>query len=315
MDHIRLALGVVLQILFASSFSFVPVEEGTKGYSFVSQEAENGIDDKKCFGLASGIECLEEGTEVEGVESSDELASRVWRKLTDSDDHREFLYRREIKLRNSMIVPVCSKTAIEEIGQLIQEKYKHLVSTQLWQDQIDPDPNTRDGRILLETREKYLEIFDIRHPNKISSEKQLKELFAKDKDGLVALTASGERIYEKGPPQEVIDRLKLKIDPVTNQYPLAVPSNHAFLLTYIKEKDCFFVYDSNDPRDKWQVTTGGSGDRFNISWRLNDHLGRGPTDQTYYNIRPLDEILRSIKNIVTGDEKHAPSASLKSIHP
>jgi len=303
--HYFLTFVVAFPILVASSHARAEEGGGEVEYPFVAQKARNSLDRFMCAGLAGGIECLEEGTEVEGVESSEDLAGRLWNELSDSDyEDDEFVYYSHLRLRDAATVPVCSKAAMEEIGFLIQEEYSHTVRTKLWQVQVEyPDPNTPEGRVLLETRQKYLDLRDKEQDNQITNEADLKDLCNdEDEDGLVALSGRGQRFFENGPPPKLIDKYKLKIDPLTGKYPAAVPSLHAFLLTYDEVDNLFYVYDSDDPDGKWPVTVQGSGNRFMIHWRIDDHMGNGPSQQMYYDVRPLDQLIRDTRDIVEGDD-------------
>ena len=72
----------------------------------------------------------------------------------------------------------------------------------------------------------------------------------------------------------------------------------------------FYAYDSDDPDGKWLVTVEGNGicpvrewrihscEGFRIHWRIEDHLGNGPTRQTYCNVRPLKKKLRHIRQLI-----------------
>lgn len=296
----------IFQSILANTLFLIETQGVTKEYEFAIQGAENGLRRKKCLGLSIGIECLEEGKEVAGVDSSVELANRIWSRFTKPQEQSEFTFRRELTLQNGIKVPICSKSAIEEIGQLIQEKYEHLVSNELWQDSIEnPDPNTPEGRRLLEVRQKYLDIFEANRRNRISSAEQLKEAVVDDKDGLVAISALGVRVFDNASADEEIDEFESSRFDGSIDHPRGRPSSHAFLLCYVREKDCFFVYDSNAPRKKHPVTLNASGEKFSIAWQLENHLGRGPSYQIYHDVWRLDMVLKELKSIVPDEIEHA----------
>ncbi len=227
-------------------------EEGdaAEKYPFIAQQAGNDPDHYFCAGLAGSIECLEEGMQVEGVESAEDLAGRLWNRLTGLDNE-PLVYRRHVRLRDGTEVPVCSKAALEEIGVLVQDEYAHTVKTKLWQEQAgQPDPQTPDGRALLETRQKYLNLLYKKQENQITSRQELRDLLREDSDGLVALTGRGRRSFHNGAPRKVAAKRQLKIDPKTGKYPSLVPSNHAFLVVYDEDEKQFYVYDSDDADGK-----------------------------------------------------------------
>ena len=290
-----------IHCLLLMAFPFVvsatnSVTRGEEGvYRFVAQKVPNTLGRYLCVGLAGCIESLEEGTEVEGVEPSRDLADRLWSKLTDSKE--KVVYRKHLRLRDGTKVSICSRAAIEELGLLIQERYEQTVN-RLWQVGVKPDPNTTEGRVLLKTRQEYLDCFD----NQVASKQELKNLINDDEDGLVALAGRGHRYFESGPPHKLIDKYNLKVDPKTGRYP-AVPSRHAFLLTYDQDEDLFYVYDSDDPDRKWLVFVNGNEDRFVIDWQIDDHMGNGPSRQFYFNVRPLARLLADVRDIAEAGDR------------
>lgn len=311
--HRWLACAFACFITLTMAHSRAEEHKGSQQFRFVAQKAGNSFDHYICLGLAGGIECLEEGTEIEGVESSEKLASRLWKELTHPVDDA-FAYCRNLRLRDGTEVPTCSKAAIEEIGNLIQEKFEHTVKTRLWKVGVEPDPNSPEGRVLLETRQKYV---DLQYRNAVSSDLALKALFKNDNDGLIALSGWGTRYFVNGPPQRLVDKYHLKIDPKTGKYP-AVRSNHAFLVQHNEDDDAFYVYDSDDPDRRWLLVIDGTGDRFVISWQIHDHMGNGPSHQFYYHVKPLDEYLGEIRDIVDANcnaNGGSKSTSAKSIEP
>jgi hypothetical protein len=308
--HCFLVIG--LSALFANSNELGQDGDGEK-YPFVAQEVGNSFRHNMCLGLAGAIECLEQGTEVQGVESSVDLAARVYKELTESDN--EFVYKSTLLLRNESKVPICSKAALDELGFLIQDEYVNTVKTKLLHEQVDnPDPDTPEGRAVLESRKKYVDLLQ-QSRNKITSKKELKDLFTVgQEDGLVALAAWGVRFFEKGPPQTIIDKHQLQIDPATGAYPW-VPSAHSFLLTYDEEEDQIYVFDSDDPDGKWPVTVEGYGSSLRIRWRIDDHMGNGPSHQSYDNVQLLATFLADLSDIVDGDNSDSTSDPTKTNEP
>jgi len=153
--QIRLSL-VIAQFAMIACCGKTDDDVGAKSiYPFVGQSAENTSERYICLGLAGSIACLEESTEVEGVESSEDLASRIWSYLTDPKVRdEEFKYHSETQLLNGMVTRSCSKAAIHEIGLLVQKKYGHLRDIRLWVKEVrDPDPLTFEGRVILEKRQ------------------------------------------------------------------------------------------------------------------------------------------------------------------
>ena len=102
----------------------VNAEKGSVGteYVFTGQQACNSRDRNMCFGLASCIECLEDGTEKEGMESSASLAARIWSEFSDPNENREFEYFRQLQLQDNERVPIRSKAALEEVGAKVEIK-------------------------------------------------------------------------------------------------------------------------------------------------------------------------------------------------
>ncbi len=306
---IRVYACTAIGVLSAIATSVVLAEQQ---YPFVAQQAGNRFDSYICAGLACSIESLEEGTAVEGVETAVELVFRLWRHVTDSNtEERKLVYHSSLRLRDGSTVPICSKSAIEEIGFLLQQEYKRLVNDKLWQVGLDADPLTPDGSTLLETRQKYLDIIETGQDYSITSLDSLKRLFndSNDKDGLIALSGRGHRFFEKGTPQKVLDDHKLSIEPGSKGRSLWVPSNHAFLITHDKNRDRFFVYDPDDPDGKWPLTADGEGATFRMRWRIDDHMGNGPSHQAYADVRPLGVFLRDIRAIAEQGSVHVPQTS------
>jgi hypothetical protein len=273
-------------------------------YRFVAQETSNSFDRYLCVGLAGAIECLEDGISVEGIETSTDMADRLWNKLTGATNE-EFVYREYLQLRDGARTPICSKTAIKEIGLLIQEKYEQTVN-ELWQVGVEPDPNTTEGRLLLQKRKNYSDGCK----NKLTSERALKDLLGGDKDGLMAFSGRGHRYFTHGPPQKLIDKYNLKIDPRTGRY-APVPSWHAFLLTYDQDEGLLYVYDSDDPDRKWLVSVKDNENRFLIEWQIDDHLGNGPSRQSYFEASPLTEWLADVRDIAEGDGEPTKTIKLR----
>lgn len=289
--HLLTGTFIAMAAMFQPAPSCALADEDAREYPFVRLNCGNQNDRMVCFGLAGLIAGLEEATEIDGETSVEKLAKRIWMNLRDPEEILS--YSRYTRLRDGMRVPTCSKSAVRELALLLQAKYEHLVNDELWQTGVEPDPDTATGRVLLETRQKYL----ARYEDRITSKRELKALIENDKDGLVALAGRGERRFQDGPPQKLIDKYSLTIDPQTQSYP-AVPSHHAFLVTYNKDDDSFYVYDSDDPDRKWEALVHGSGDQFMLDWYIQDHMGNGPSHQTYFDLKPLRHLVSYVGRIV-----------------
>lgn len=313
-SHRVLAFALGVSALAGNACSNAGEGESKNAYPFIAQEAGNSPDHYICAGLAGAVECLGEGTEIEGLESSEALAARLWDELAGPDEDGGLKYFTHLGLRDGTEVPVCSKAAIEEIGLLIQEKCESAAK-KIWQKEMShPDPRTPKGRSLLKNRQEYSELVYGKHLDKITNEDQLRELINEDEDGVVAVGAWGQRFFYEGVPLNIVERKNLQVDPRTGDYPATVTSAHSFLITYDENQDQLFVYDSDDPDGKWPMCVEGKGfcpvagrarhqcNGFRITWRIDDHMGHGPTHQTYCNILPLKDFLRRLRSLADGDE-------------
>ena len=275
-------------------------------YEFVVQRAENSFDHYRCAGLAGAIECLEEGVLVEGVESSGVLAGRILTRISrNTDKLAQFEYHRDIRLSTGKLAPIRSKTAIEEIGSLVQEMLMKRIDGVL-QNGADLEIGSAKAHALLQTRKKYSELFYVAQTYTVRSEMSLRKTLSQDKDDLIAFCGTGYRFFESGTPEKVKGQLKLRgyYEEVNNPW---VRSNHAFLLNCVEGEDRLYVYDSDDPKTRWPVTIEGEGRSFRISWRIDDHMGNGPSQQVYYNIQPLEKFVQSVISIVQVDNGHDSS--------
>lgn len=282
---------VLTLVLFASPLTCADEENQRVQYPFVKLDVSNQREKNMCLGIAVAISYLEEAMETDDVDISvKELADQIWADLRGSTPSSS--YPRFTLLQDGTRVRTCSQVAIRELAILLQEYYEQFVDTELWQVGVTPDPETDAGRSLLQLRDKYLDCYR----DGITSKDQLRTLIKNDTDGLVAIAGRGLRSFKNRPPQELIDKYNLTIDPISKAYP-AVPSLHAFLVTYDEQDDSFFVYDSDDPDRKWLALDSGSGKYFTLDWYIHDHMGNGPTHQTYHELKPIPELFEYFRRI------------------
>lgn len=265
--------------------------DGSRGrkFPFVEIQAENQRERHICLGLAATVSSLEEGIEFYGEMAVADLADEIWKKL--HDPKYDLRYPRVTVLGDRTRVMTCSTAAIQVLAFLIQTRFTQMAN-RLWQGEVKPDPNTNDGKALLRTRRKYLACYEER----IIGLQELKSLIKNDSDGLVAIVGRGVRQFQDFPEHKKAKDNNESENPRAKSF-YTSESNHAFLITFDTDDEAFYVFDSDDPDRKWLAYVHNDGENFMLTWSIADHMGNGPSTQTYFQFRPLPDYLMYMQRI------------------